>query len=106
MRDCQAAFDCTRLSQRGMPFVNRLGAGSQSALWPFRLNREGVNQPKRTTAGPVLIGAAQQLGWQSKAPRVDLVYRPGFSGHKMLLCGRPYWGECGEPFAPGLRRAA
>src|SRR4051794_26215571 len=24
----------------------------------------------------------------------------------MLLCGRPYWGECGEPFAPGLRRAA
>ena len=30
------------------------------------------------------------------------VYRPGFSGHKMLLCDRRYWGECGEPFAPGL----
>src|SRR3954453_14968555 len=25
---------------------------------------------------------------------------------KILLCGRPDWGECGEPFAPGLRRAA
>src|SRR4051812_40981187 len=25
---------------------------------------------------------------------------------KILLCGCPYWGECGEPFAPGLRRAA
>src|SRR3954463_634394 len=24
----------------------------------------------------------------------------------MLLCGRPYWAECGEPFAPGLSRAA
>src|SRR4051794_9808566 len=34
------------------------------------------------------------------------VYRPGFSGHKILLCDRPYWGECGEPFAPGLSRAA
>src|SRR3954469_3284963 len=34
------------------------------------------------------------------------VYRPGFSGHKILLCGRPYWAECGEPFAPGLSRAA
>ena len=34
------------------------------------------------------------------------MYRPGFSGHKILLCGRPDWGECGEPFAPGLSRAA
>src|SRR3954467_12512657 len=34
------------------------------------------------------------------------VYRPGFSGHKMLLRDRPYWGECGEPFTPGLSRAA
>src|SRR3954453_17988852 len=35
-----------------------------------------------------------------------VVYRPWFSGHKILLCDRPYWGECGEPFAPGLSRAA
>src|SRR3954447_6129887 len=35
-----------------------------------------------------------------------ILYRPGFSGHKILLCGRPDWGECGEPFAPGLSRAA
>src|SRR3954470_17066656 len=35
-----------------------------------------------------------------------IVYRPGFSGHKILLCGRPDWGACGEPFAPGLSRAA
>src|SRR5690349_24585027 len=34
------------------------------------------------------------------------VYRPGFSGHKMLLRGRPDWGACGEPFASGLSRAA
>src|SRR3712207_5209587 len=34
------------------------------------------------------------------------LYRPGFSGHKILQCGRPYWGECSEPFAPGLSRAA
>src|SRR4051812_32983180 len=34
------------------------------------------------------------------------VYRPVFSGHKIRLCDRPYWGECGEPFAPGLSRAA
>src|SRR5947209_16640621 len=34
------------------------------------------------------------------------LYRPGFSGHKILLCGRPDWGECGEPFAPSLSRAA
>src|SRR3982750_3154546 len=25
---------------------------------------------------------------------------------KILLCGCPYWGVGGEPFAPGLRRAA
>src|SRR3954469_24795928 len=25
---------------------------------------------------------------------------------KILLCGCPYWGACGEPFAPGLSRAA
>src|SRR3954447_10429818 len=25
---------------------------------------------------------------------------------KILLCGGPYWGACGEPFAPGLSRAA
>src|SRR3954465_9680045 len=36
----------------------------------------------------------------------EAVYRPGFSGHKILLCDRPYWGECGEPFAPGLSGAA
>src|SRR3954469_15382695 len=35
-----------------------------------------------------------------------MMYRPGFSGHKMLLRGRPDWGACGEPFASGLRRAA
>src|SRR4051794_33707640 len=23
------------------------------------------------------------------------LYRPGFSGHKILLCGRPDWGACG-----------
>src|SRR5690349_19798261 len=34
------------------------------------------------------------------------MYRPGFSGHKMLLRGRPDWGACGEPFASGLSRAA
>ena len=36
----------------------------------------------------------------------EVVHRPGLSGHKILLCGRPDWGECGEPFAPGLSRAA
>src|SRR4051794_11666904 len=34
------------------------------------------------------------------------LYRPGVSGHKMLLRGRPDWGACGDPFASGLRRAA
>src|SRR3954452_13066459 len=37
---------------------------------------------------------------------LQAVYRPGFSGHKILRCGRPYWGERGEPFAPRLSRAA
>src|SRR4051794_16099525 len=44
---------------------------------------------------------------QDKLPDyLGFLYRPGFSGHKILLCGRPYWGACGEPFAPGLSRAA
>src|SRR5205809_7397275 len=43
-----------------------------------------------------------------KPPRdpAEAMYRPGFSGHKMLLRGRPDWGACGEPFASGLSRAA
>src|SRR3954452_3154063 len=42
----------------------------------------------------------------SRRPAEIVLYRPGFSGHKILLCGRPDWGACGEPFAPGLSRAA
>src|SRR3982750_73274 len=48
--------------------------------------------------------AHTQTGCEGR--RVSSVYRPGFSGHKMLLRGRPDWGACGEPFAPGLSRAA
>src|SRR5215213_3580545 len=32
----------------GMPFRNRLGAGSENALWPSKLNQQHVNRPKWT----------------------------------------------------------
>src|SRR5215210_2536863 len=39
--------------------------------------------------------------------RAVLAVPPGvFWTQDTALCGRPYWGECGEPFAPGLSRAA
>src|SRR3954469_13920967 len=54
------------------------------------------HQPGRADC-PNGVGAKHTKFW---------MYRPGFSGHKILLCGRPDWAECGEPFAPGLSRAA
>src|SRR3954464_8535506 len=59
--------------------------------------------------GPALLhrrGVAIASGAALRSAALDRLYRPGFSGHKILLCDRPYWGECGEPFAPGLSRAA
>src|SRR4029079_9115138 len=48
----------------------------------------------------------RRLEYLAEDANQGFLYRPGFSGHKILLCGRPYWGECGEPFVPGRSRAA
>src|SRR4051794_11973179 len=62
------------------------------------LGSAGFRRPCPPLKGPA-IGSQTFMRW-------PWVYRPGFSGHKIRLCGRPYWGECGEPLAPGLSRAA
>src|SRR3954447_20463164 len=75
----------------------------------FRASNPGQDHPPE-------LGSAGRAGWDELLATNRetafacygelFVYRPGFSGHKILLCGGPDWGACGEPFAPGLSRAA
>src|SRR4051794_25679268 len=74
---------------------------------PLRLSVIPTSGPvealSRLTKGEAQLAVIRS---DAAAPERVRVYRPGFSGHKILLCGRPDWGACGEPFAPGLSRAA
>src|SRR3954454_5475222 len=78
------------------PFVLASGVRSETLGVPTFCR---PSAPRRVSAHMLAAGALLDA-------LLSIVYRPGFSGHEILLCDRPYWGECGEPFAPGLSRAA
>src|SRR5436190_8045412 len=96
-------------SRRQVPtFRTRASRWSHAVFMPVAARPVG-RLPPSFVAGQQLepdFGDVPTLSThQQRFTRVRL-YRPGFSGHKMLLRGRPDWGACGEPFAPGLSRAA
>src|SRR4051812_43214087 len=79
-----------------------VSVGAVAALTPLKTVEPFVIRVDSATGIVDVVNALDNTGETYD----EAVYRPGFSGHKILLCGRPYRAECGEPFAPGLSRAA